>query len=176
MSARAAWRLESLGFDQVFRYVAGKADWVANGLPTEGAAAGIPRAGDVARRDVPTCGLSDRVSDVRERLQASGWGVCVVVNEERVVLGRLRGKALDAPVEARAEDVMEEGPTTIRPNTFLEEIIGRLHDRRVDSILVTNTDGQLLGLLDRTDAERRRDEFHARAATSTASPARGGEG
>src|SRR6266542_3593380 len=29
LSARAAWRLESFGFTQVFRYAAGKADWFA---------------------------------------------------------------------------------------------------------------------------------------------------
>ena len=35
MSPRAAWRLESLGFARVYDYVAGKADWMAAGLPTE---------------------------------------------------------------------------------------------------------------------------------------------
>ena len=33
LSARAAWWLESLGFAQVLRYTAGKADWAAYGLP-----------------------------------------------------------------------------------------------------------------------------------------------
>jgi hypothetical protein len=32
----AAWRLESLGFAQVYRYTPGKADWLANELPVEG--------------------------------------------------------------------------------------------------------------------------------------------
>lgn len=36
MSARAAWRLEQLGFERVFRYTPGKADWAAAGLPMEG--------------------------------------------------------------------------------------------------------------------------------------------
>jgi rhodanese-related sulfurtransferase len=36
MSPRAACRLELLGFTQVYDYVAGKADWLAHGLPTEG--------------------------------------------------------------------------------------------------------------------------------------------
>jgi hypothetical protein len=42
MSARAAWRLEELGFRQVYDYVPSKIDWFANGLPREGKAAEIP--------------------------------------------------------------------------------------------------------------------------------------
>jgi 3-mercaptopyruvate sulfurtransferase SseA len=57
LSARAAWRLESLGSGQVYDYAVGKSDWMAAGLPTEGAAAGRPTAATVARRDVPTCHL-----------------------------------------------------------------------------------------------------------------------
>jgi rhodanese-related sulfurtransferase len=36
MSLRAAWRLEDLGFEKVYDYVPGKADWFANGLPKVG--------------------------------------------------------------------------------------------------------------------------------------------
>src|SRR5688572_23586838 len=36
MSPRAASRLETLGFEQVYDYVAGKADWGSGGLPLEG--------------------------------------------------------------------------------------------------------------------------------------------
>ena len=36
MSPRAAWQLESFGFEQVYDYVAGKNDWISNGLPVEG--------------------------------------------------------------------------------------------------------------------------------------------
>src|SRR5207245_7830164 len=94
MSARAAWRLESLGFVQVYRYTAGKADWLANGLPTEGQQANKTHVADLARRDVPTCHLADKIADVQARVQAAGWDVCVVVNEKRVVRGLLRQAAL----------------------------------------------------------------------------------
>ena len=87
MSARAAWRLESLGFTAVYRYTAGKADWLASGLPSAGARASLPRIGDLARRDVPTCTLQERLGDVRERVRAAGWDVCLVVNARRIVLG-----------------------------------------------------------------------------------------
>ena len=49
MSPRAAWRLETLGFEKVFDYVDGRADWLAAGLPTEGTGSSLPKAGDVAR-------------------------------------------------------------------------------------------------------------------------------
>src|SRR2546427_13136002 len=73
MSPRAAWRLETLGFEQVYDYAAGKADWGAAGLPREGTVASDPSAGDAADPDVPTCSLQDDLRSVpcacaRERL------------------------------------------------------------------------------------------------------------
>ncbi|MCZ7571079.1 MAG: CBS domain-containing protein [Ardenticatenaceae bacterium] len=155
MSPRAAWRLESLGFTQVFDYTAGKADWFAFGLPAEGKLAELPRAGEAARRDVPTCRLTERVGDVRTRVEAAGWDTCLVVNEEGVVLGRLRAEALGADAAALVETIMEPGPTTIRPNTLLEAITTRMQARKVDSVVVSTSDGRLVGVLFRSDAERR---------------------
>lgn len=155
MSARAAWRLESLGFTEVFRYTAGKADWLANGLPSEGTQANVPRAGDIARRNIPTCRLADRIGEVREQIKTAEQSVCLVVNDAGVVLGRLRGKALAAEPQTAAETVMESGPTTIRPNTPLELIARRISARKVGSIIVTDPDGKLIGILYRKDAARR---------------------
>lgn len=154
MSARAAWRLETLGFSQVHRYTAGEADWFAAGLPMEGQQLSVPRAQDVARRDVPTCGLSDQVGAVRERVRAAGWDQCIVVNQQHVVLGRLRQKELGADAAASVETVMESGPTTIRPDTMLDGITKRMAERRVESIVVSTSDGQLVGVLYRVDAEQ----------------------
>ncbi len=153
MSPRAAWRLESLGFGEVYDYVAGEADWFASGLPREGRDAAIPRAGDVARRDVPTCGPNDRVGEVRERVRAARWDECLVVNGERVVLGRLRGTALAREAETPVEQAMEAGPTTIRPDTRLADITERLRAKDVATVVVTTSDGRLVGLLKRGDAE-----------------------
>src|SRR5919109_3777759 len=124
MSPRAAWRLETLGFGQVYDYVDGKADWLAAGLPTEGTNAERPSAGDVARSDVPTCAVDERVDEVRERVTAAGWDACVVVNEERIVFGLLRereltrGDGADGPVERS----MLAGPSTFRPNVPIDEM------------------------------------------------------
>jgi CBS domain-containing protein len=153
MSPRAAWRLESLGFAEVYDYAAGEADWLAWGLPREGRAAQVPTVGEVARRDVPTCGLADRVADAKAGAQAAGFAACVVVNERHVVLGLLRSQELDADPDTTAERVMWSGPTTYRPNVPAHEA-ARMRDRRVDILLVTTPDGALVGLLRREDAER----------------------
>src|ERR687897_882200 len=81
MSPRAASRLESLGFEQVYDFVAGKADWGSAGLPLEGANGSETRAGAHLRTDVPTCRQGDRLHDVCERLEESGWDTCFVVDE-----------------------------------------------------------------------------------------------
>ena len=89
MSPRAASRLESIGFEQVYDYIGGKADWGSAALPLEGAEGGETRAGAHLRADVPTCRLDDRVQAVCESLDESGWDTCFVVDDGRVVLGRI---------------------------------------------------------------------------------------
>ncbi len=147
-------RLETLGFTQVFDYAAGKADWTSSGLPTEGTLTEQPRAGNVARRGIPTCSLTDRLGDARDRAQDADQNVCIVVDDHGVVLGRLRGDALREDPEATIESVMEDGPTTVRADASLEEITGRMRKRGVGSILVTDPEGRLLGILYRNEAER----------------------
>ncbi len=158
MSARAAWRLESLGFTRVHRYTPGKDGWLAMGLPMEGPDAATPCAGDVADRDTPTCALHDRLGDVRERLRSLGKTNCIIVNDQRVVLGRLRGASLAGDPEQTVEAVMEAGPTTVRPSEPLDALIGRMQKRRTGSILVSTANGELVGVLRREDGERRLSE------------------
>jgi len=155
LSARAAWRLESLGYSQVYHYAAGKSDWLAGGLPREGVLTGFPRAGDAVRRDVPTCGLAERVGEVAARVAAAGWESCVVVAEDRTVLGILRARALRGDPEASAEAAMEAGPTTFRPSELLAEIALHLTQARVRRVLITTPEGRLIGVLDRDEAARR---------------------
>src|SRR5262245_49885679 len=59
LSARAAWRLESMGYQEVYRYTAGKADWLAAGLPTEGAEANKPTLKMILQKNILTCGPKD---------------------------------------------------------------------------------------------------------------------
>ena len=142
--------------------MAGKADWFASGLPRAGHLAAVPRAGDIARRDVPTCQLSEPIGDVQQRVQAAGWTLCIVVNASGVVLGRLRQQALASDAEASVDMVMEAGPSTIRPDTQLESITQRMRERKVESTVVTTADGRLVGVLYRDAAERHLDTSHPR--------------
>jgi CBS domain-containing protein len=154
MSPRAAWRLEGLGFEKVYDYVPGKVDWFAAGLPKEGKLAEVPTIGEVSRRDVPTCSPEEKVGDARRRTDAAGWDRCVVVNEEHIVLGLLREKELGADPEVSVKEVMRPGPTTFRPDTPVEKVAKRMSGRGVSAVLVTTSDGKLVGVLYRDDAER----------------------
>jgi CBS-domain-containing membrane protein len=168
MSARAAWRLEeTLGFDQVYRYAPGKVDWLAAGLPREGEMARMPRIGDVADRDVLTCGPDQRAGELHRRLQDADHDACVVVNKRRIVLGRVLAKDLETDPNATAEDLMDPGPATFRPDTLLAELVNYLRQLpkgKAKQILVTTSDGELIGVLQRADAERTLEELHAQHA------------
>ncbi len=150
MSPRAACRLESLGFIHVYDYAAGKTDWTGSGLPTEGTYADIPRPGKLAA-PVPTCRLDERLPLVRDRAGAAG--LCIVTTEGGIVLGRLRKKHLERDEDVSAEALMEPGPTTVRYDEFLPDLVERMRKANVESILVTKPSGELVGLLYRRDAE-----------------------
>src|SRR5215475_13222244 len=115
LSARAAWRLESMGFQEVYRYTPGKADWLAAGLPTEGTESKKIRISQMLRKEVPTCSLRERLEDVKSRRRPN-QDLYVVVNDRNIVLGVIQGEAWDASPQARVADVMNPGPRTLRPD------------------------------------------------------------
>ena len=143
-----------MGFTRVFDYGAGKLDWMAAGLATEGTNAQRPRAADVARADVPTCGLDERLADVRERARTNGWSASVVVNDERVVLGLLRSRELERAGDVRIQQVMRPGPSTFRPFVSVQEMATFMTEHDLESSPITTSDGRLQGLLLREDATR----------------------
>jgi predicted transcriptional regulator len=164
MSPRAAWRLESKGFRRVYDYGGGKQNWLAAGLPTEGKLEDEVRARDVARDDVATCALEDRVGDAAERAKRDGWEACVVVNEGRVVLGLLRREELfESDPDARVETVMRPGPSTFRPHVGILEMAKYMVEHDLVSTPITTGEGVLVGLLLREDALRVARELHERA-------------
>ncbi len=148
MSPRAAWRLESLGFERVFDYVAGKADWGSAGLPLEGTHDSSTRVGAHLRRDVPTCRLEERLRDVQARVTAAGWSTCFVVNDEQVVLGRLGRRALARDDDVTVEEAMAAGPSTVRPSLELDRAVERMHSEDLTTLPVTTSDGKLVGVLE----------------------------
>ena len=86
----------------------GKLAWFEENQPREGKTAEETWIGDVADAEVPTCGLQDRVGDVRRR--TADWDTCVVVGPERVVLGLLRKAELEGDPKVTAEQAMRPGP------------------------------------------------------------------
>jgi CBS domain-containing protein len=142
-----------MGFERVYDYVAGKKDWGSYGLPHEGTAVPARQAGDVARKDVPTCTLADSLADVRARVRAAEWDTCIVLNEQHVVLGRIGRKALAADSDETVERAMTPGPSTVRPSIGADALLERMRSRNVTSFLVTSPDGRLVGLVRRDDLE-----------------------
>ncbi len=125
----------------------GKMDWGAAGLPREGTVTNETTMGEAADATVPTCRLDERLHDVQERVRATGWETCIVVNEQRVVLGRLGRKGLAAAADMMVEEAMAEGPSTVRPTATLREMVERLRPHGNTTALVTTGDGRLVGVV-----------------------------
>jgi CBS domain-containing protein len=159
MSPRAAWRLESLGFREVYDYVAGKQDWLASGLPMEGRLSSVATAGTVGRADVPTASLEERLGDARRRVEGSAFDTAVVVNDRRIVLGILRPKHLDGDPRRTVEEAMSPGPSTFRPHVLVHEMAHYMHEHDLPSAPITTGEGKLVGLLTREDAVRAAEEL-----------------
>jgi hypothetical protein len=154
MSPRAAGRLEQFGFTNVYDYVAGIADWKAAGLPVDGDAPVVQRVSDATRPDVPTCAVGDLVGAVRARTFDAGWDECIVLTDDGIVVGRLRDRAWKADDTTTVAEVMEPGPTTVRPDGLLGSLVDRMAKRPTKLVVVTTPQGFLIGVLLREEAER----------------------
>jgi rhodanese-related sulfurtransferase len=145
VSARAAWRLESMGFQEVYRYTPGKEDWIAAGYETEGTNATRPRLKQYLKTNIQTCLLRDRMQDVINR--RGSHDICVVLNDRNIVMGIIEGNAWNANPLSRASDVMQPGPRTFRPDGDPKEIMKELRRADTDNAIVTTSDGELIGVL-----------------------------
>ena len=108
--------------------------------------------GSVARADAPTCSPDELVADVAERV-GDEWEICVVTNVAGVVLGLLGRQALRAGERVSAGDAMSLGPSTIRPSARREAVAKRMRDQELTRIVVTHSDGVLVGVLRREDLD-----------------------
>lgn len=156
MSPRAACRLERIGFERVYDYVTGIADWEGAGLALEGEATGLQTVADATRPDVPTCDPTERLEDVRSRTFDAGWDECIVVECGGVVVGRLRPPVWEkeGAGDALVGSVMEPGPTTVRPNVALHSLVERMQERGTRLVVVTTPQGGLIGVLRSEEADR----------------------
>ena len=149
MSPRAAARLATIGYD-CYDYSGGKTDWLGAGLPREGDSAAELMVGDVARQGLPTASLGERAGVILGRL--GDWPQAVVVDGDGVILGRVRRSSLSGSPERPVEDLMEEGPSTVRGDEDLAKTVAGMGEVRY--LLVTTPQGHLIGLLYRDDARR----------------------
>jgi rhodanese-related sulfurtransferase len=154
LSPRAAAWLDELGFEDVCDYAAGKVDWTARGLPTEGSKAPEPTVMAILRTDVVTCRPGEKVSAVAQRVKDSAFRFALVTREDGTLLGRLPADALDQPSADGVAEAMTLGPSTVRADSELEPLVERLGSRDLRFAIVTGPDGRLLGVVRRGDAER----------------------
>ncbi len=162
MSARAAAQLEFLGFERVYHYMRGKADWIVRGLPTEPRAplgerlralpyfinnlvpgfraawirfSGRITVGDSTRDDLIRLGPEDAVPWSAE----NGRPLAVVLDTAATLLGAVEAAALGR----RASEAMNSGPQTIRPDMTRGLAATLLRDNPY--ILITSARGRYIG-------------------------------
>src|SRR5690242_17825852 len=97
---------------------------------------------------------------VRDRARAAGWEAAVVVNDEGVVFGLLRSKELAQGADEPVERFMRPGPSTFRPHVPILEMAAYMVEHDVESSPITTSDGRLVGLLLRADAEAALHRLH----------------
>jgi Mg/Co/Ni transporter MgtE len=134
----------------VYDYVAGKTDWLAADLPFDGTA---QLAGPLTRRAVVAVTGRVPAGRVRERVTAQGFGPAVVVNDHQVVMGAAHASDLDtAAAETPVGQVMRFGASTVRPSEDAAALAHRIADAGMSRIIVTRSDGTLIGLFFASDA------------------------
>ena len=93
------------------------------------------------------------MEDVEFRTRAAEWDTCIVITDDGVILGRISGDALTSEPDLLAGAVMEEGPTTVRPNEYLDELVERMDQQGVERMLVATSAGTLIGEIKLTEAK-----------------------
>lgn len=151
MSPRAAARLESLGFDNVFDYAAGKMDWLGDGLPLEGRAGPRALVLDFVQSVAATCSLMDSSNDIARK--AIAVEEIPVVNERNILLGIIPKAQPGTLDNRRAEHLMDPAPVTVRPTMPVEEAAAFMSRNELSQVLVTTSEGKLVGFLSRQTAD-----------------------
>lgn len=146
MSARAACRLEQLGFTAVYDYVAGKAAWLGLGLPSEGDVRPAERVGALAARSLPEIAVTALARDVE--LGDHEFGV---VLDGDVVAGVVTPGRLEPAGDRRVVDVLDPGPDTFRPSMTIDELREYWGKNDETLALVTTLHGAYLGAIRRDD-------------------------
>lgn len=70
------------------------------------------------------------------------------------MLGLLGRAALTGEDHVSVEEAMTLGPSTVRPSFELDKAVDRMRNQNLTSLPVTRSDGVLVGVIRREDAER----------------------
>jgi CBS domain-containing protein len=101
-----------------------------------------------------TAAPDEPVGEVRARVTGSPYQFALVIAGDGTLVGRLGADALAGDPAAPAEQVMEAGPTTVRPDRQLAELVDRMREKDLTVLPVTTPEGRLLGVLPRRVAEQ----------------------
>jgi len=119
-------------------------DWLSADLRFEGTA---QLAGMFTRRDVATAGEHTPASEALRRLEAQGFGPVLVLNEAGVVMGAAyRDQLRAASGQVEVGRVMRFGVSTVRPSEDAAALAHRMGHAEVTRVVVTRSDGTLIGL------------------------------
>ena len=133
----------------MYDYAAGKMDWLSADLRFEGTA---QLAGMFTRRDVATAGEHTPAAEALRRLEAQGFGPVLVLNEADVVMGAAyRDQLRAASGQAEVGKLMRFGVSTVRPSEEAAALAHRMGHAEVTRVVVTRSDGTLIGLFFATD-------------------------
>jgi CBS domain-containing protein len=134
----------------VYDYVHGKTDWLAADLPFEGTAR---LTGMYTRRQVAAASEDTPAAEALARLETQGFGPVVVINHAGVVMGAAyRDDLRSAGPGAAVKAVMRPGVSTVRPSEETGSLARRMGDTQVTRVIVTRSDGTLVGLFFASDA------------------------
>ncbi len=117
----------------------------------------VMRTGDA----LPQVGPAASFSALMREMSAKGFGATAVVNEDQQVLGiftdgdlrRLVEQGLDLR-EKTAADVMRTQPTTILQDALAVDAVELMESRRINTVLVVDRLGHLIGALTSNDLMR----------------------
>src|SRR5262245_22594159 len=124
------------------------------GLPREGGPEEVTAA-DLAFSEVSTCPLDEGLEKVLDRVvKRTRW--CVVVDDDRVVLGLLPVQATERSASQAVHEAMKAAPVTLRPNATVKEARAFAKYRPREPLVVTHSDGRLVGLLETSRLRRAR--------------------
>ena len=120
-------------------------------MPSEGSRAKRHKISDVVRQ-ITSCSPHELIGEIKQRLQETPF--CAVLDSNNVVLGLLEGNAWGVDDNTRAEDIMSLAPITFRPNRAIHEAKEYFSKHGLETSLVTNPDGKLVGMAFRSDIEK----------------------